>query len=494
MERQWVKASTKFSAGSAMNEVVTRFAPSPTGYLHIGGARTALFNWLFARHSGGRFVLRIEDTDRARSTDDAIAAIFASLKWLELDWDGETVSQFSNMQRHVEVANELLETGHAYRCYATPEELAEMRDAARARGTTRLYDGRWRDKDPAEAPAGVEPVIRFRAPLEGTTAIEDQVQGIVSVENDALDDIVLLRSDGTPTYMLAVVVDDHDMGVTHVIRGDEHLNNAFRQINVIKALGWTPPIYAHIPLIHGPDGAKLSKRHGALGVEAYRDMGYLPETMRNYLLRLGWGHGDDEIIDTAQAVAWFDLGGIGKSPSRLDLAKLDNLNGHYIREARDDRLATLVSPFLEKSLDRRLTEPERDRLREALPELKQRAKTILELTDNSIFYFTNGAPIPDEKARKLLTTDALALLARVGRGLADITTWDTPTLEAFLREFAAAEQIKLGQIAQPLRAALTGRTVSPGLFDVMRVLGRTESLLRIETAKNQVIPHAGTQE
>jgi glutamyl-tRNA synthetase len=477
-----------------MSEIVTRFAPSPTGYLHIGGARTALFNWLFARHSGGKFALRIEDTDRARSTDAAVTAIFSSLKWLELDWDGEAVSQFSNVQRHVQVAHELLEKGHAYRCYATPEELTEMREAARAQGTTRLYDGRWRDKDPADAPKGIEPVIRFRAPLSGTTTIDDKVQGVVSVENDALDDIVLLRSDGTPTYMLAVVVDDHDMGVTHVIRGDEHLNNAFRQINVIKALGWAPPVYAHIPLIHGPDGAKLSKRHGALGVEAYRDMGYLPETMRNYLLRLGWGHGDDEIIDTAQAIAWFDLGAIGKSPSRLDLAKLDNLNGHYIRESNDDRLAKLVSPFLLQTLGRSLNDEENERLKEALPDLKQRAKTLVELADNAGFYFVDGGPAPDEKAQKLLTAEALVILERLGRYLANVTLWDAPTLEANLREFASAEGVKLGQIAQPLRAALTGRTVSPGVFDVMRVLGRAESLLRIETVKNRNTPHAGTQE
>ncbi|MDA0366956.1 MAG: glutamate--tRNA ligase [Proteobacteria bacterium] len=476
-----------------MTEVVTRFAPSPTGYLHIGGARTALFNWLFARHSGGRFLLRIEDTDRVRSTDDAVSAIFDSLKWLELDWDGDAVSQFSRAARHAEIVEELLEKGHAYRCYASPEELAEMREQARARGTTRLYDGRWRDRDPSDAPVGIAPVIRFRAPLTGVTTIEDNVQGQVTVKNDALDDIVLLRADGSPTYMLAVVVDDHDMGVTHVIRGDEHLNNALRQVNLIEALGWQRPTYAHIPLIHGADGAKLSKRHGALGVEAYREMGYLPETLRNYLLRLGWGHGDDEIIDTAQAIAWFDLGGIGKSPSRLDFAKLDNLNGHYVREASVERLVVLLAPHLLRLLGRVLSPEEAQRLAAALPDLKERAKTLVELAENSSFYFCDGPPSPDEKAKKLLTADAGLLLARLHQHLLEVATWSNASLEAVLREFAAAEQIKLGQIAQPLRAALTGRAVSPGVFDVMRVLGREETLGRIKAAATTNNPVLGSQ-
>jgi glutamyl-tRNA synthetase len=313
--------------------VVTRFAPSPTGYLHIGGARTALFNWLYARHTGGTFLLRIEDTDRARSTDAATAAIFDGLKWLGLDHDGEAVSQFSRRERHAEVARSLLEKGQAYYCYATPDELTAMREAQREAGQAQRYDGRWRDRDPAQAPAGVQPTIRLRAPQTGETVVEDRVQGTVTVANDQMDDMVLLRGDGTPTYMLSVVVDDHDFGVTHIIRGDDHLTNAFRQNQLYSAMGWAAPIFAHIPLIHGPDGKKLSKRHGALGVEAYRDMGYLPETLRNYLLRLGWAHGDDEIISTEQAIQWFDLPGIGRSPSRLDFAKLDNLNGHYIRIA-----------------------------------------------------------------------------------------------------------------------------------------------------------------
>ena len=465
-----------------MTDVVTRFAPSPTGYLHIGGARTALFNWLYARHCGGRFVLRIEDTDRARSTNDAVRAIIEGLKWLGLDWDGEPESQIARTDRHVEAVEALVARGHAYRCYATPEELEEMRTKARAAGTSRLYDGRWRDRDPSEAPTGVDPVIRFRAPLEGTTVINDQVQGEVTIQNDGLDDIVLLRADGTPTYMLAVVVDDHDMGVTHVIRGDDHLNNAFRQANLITALGWDHPVYAHIPLIHGADGAKLSKRHGALGVEAYRDMGYLPETLRNYLLRLGWSHGDDETISTDQAIAWFDFGGIGKSPARLDLAKLDNLNGHYLREADDARLATLMASSLAERLGRPLTAAEENRLVAALPDLKQRAKTILELVENSIFYFTDGAPPCDEKARKLLTTETLDMLSRLRQSLDGLTAWTTDSLDGAVRAFAEAEQLKLGKVAQPLRAALTGRTVSPGVFDVMQVLGREETLRRLDGA------------
>lgn len=463
-----------------MTDVVTRFAPSPTGYLHIGGARTALFNWLYARHCGGRFLLRIEDTDRARSTEDAVRAIIDGLDWLGLNWDGDPISQITRTDRHVEAVNTLLASGHAYHCYATPEELDEMRTKARAAGTRRLYDGLWRDRDPSEAPAGIDPVVRFRAPLEGTTVIKDKVQGEVSVQNDGLDDIVLLRADGTPTYMLAVVVDDHDMGVTHVIRGDDHLNNALRQANLITALGWETPVYAHIPLIHGADGAKLSKRHGALGVEAYRDMGYLPETLRNYLLRLGWSHGDDETISTQQAIEWFDLDGIGKSPARLDLAKLDNLNGHYLKAADDARLATLMAPGLAERLGRSLSAVEEKRLAEALPDLKQRAKTIVELIDSSLFYFNEGSPPCDEKAAKLLTDEAVALLGHLRQKLDDLPAWTPEALEDAVRHFAETEALKLGKVAQPLRAALTGRTVSPGVFDVMRVLGREETLQRLE--------------
>ncbi len=462
-----------------MTDVVTRFAPSPTGYLHIGGARTALFNWLYARHCGGRFLLRIEDTDRARSTDDAVRAIIDGMTWLGLDWDGEAISQITRTDRHVAAVETLLANGQAYRCYATPEELEEMRTKARATGTARLYDGLWRDREPSEAPQGIDPVIRFRAPLDGTTVIDDQVQGTVTVQNDGLDDIVLLRADGTPTYMLAVVVDDHDMGVTHVIRGDDHLNNALRQANLIEALGWDRPTYAHIPLIHGADGAKLSKRHGALGVEAYRDMGYLPETLRNYLLRLGWSHGDDEIISTEQAVSWFDFGGLGKSPSRLDLAKLDNLNGHYLREAAIDRLADIVAPYLADRLGRALTEDDAARLSEGLPGLRDRAKTVLEVIDIGEFYFVKGAPTPDPKSAKLLTQDAVEGLGRLHVKLDGISEWTAEALEETVRAFADAEELKLGKVAQPLRAALTGRAVSPGVFEVMRVLGRDETLSRL---------------
>jgi glutamyl-tRNA synthetase len=464
---------------NSMTDVVTRFAPSPTGYLHIGGARTALFNWLYARHCGGRFLLRIEDTDRARSTDDAVRAIIDGMTWLGLDWDGEAISQITRTDRHVAAVETLLANGQAYRCYATPEELEEMRTKARATGTARLYDGLWRDREPSEAPQGIDPVIRFRAPLDGTTVIDDQVQGTVTVQNDGLDDIVLLRADGTPTYMLAVVVDDHDMGVTHVIRGDDHLNNALRQANLIEALGWDRPTYAHIPLIHGADGAKLSKRHGALGVEAYRDMGYLPETLRNYLLRLGWSHGDDEIISTEQAVSWFDFGGLGKSPSRLDLAKLDNLNGHYLREAAIDRLADIVAPYLADRLGRALTEDDAARLSEGLPGLRDRAKTVLEVIDIGEFYFVKGAPTPDPKSAKLLTQDAVEGLGRLHVKLDGISEWTAEALEETVRAFADAEELKLGKVAQPLRAALTGRAVSPGVFEVMRVLGRDETLSRL---------------
>ena len=459
--------------------VVTRFAPSPTGYLHIGGARTALYNWLFARHHGGTFRLRVEDTDRKRSTEPAIQAILDGLAWLGLDWDGETVFQFARAERHAACAQALLAAGKAYRCYCSPEELAEMREKARAAGSARLYDGRWRDRDPAEAPAGIAPTLRLKAPLEGETVIEDAVQGRVTVANTQLDDMVLLRADGTPTYMLSVVVDDHDMGVSHVIRGDDHLTNAFRQTLLFQALDWRPPVFAHIPLIHGPDGAKLSKRHGALAVEAYRDMGYLPEALRNYLLRLGWGHGDEEIITTEQAVAWFDLPGVGRSPSRLDYDKLGSLNGHYIREANDDRLVELVRPLLEEKRGRPLEPACLERLRRAMPGLKPRAKTLVELADAAAFYVAARPLALDGKASKLLGDQAPILLARLVPELEATDDWSESSVEAAIRHFAEAEAIKLGQIAQPLRAALTGSAASPGIFEVMAVLGREETLARI---------------
>lgn len=458
---------------------VVRFAPSPTGYLHIGGARTALFNWLFARRFGGTFRLRIEDTDRARSTEDAIAKIFEGLQWLGVDWDGEVVFQFQRAGRHAELAHKLLAEGRAYRCYATQEELAEMRETARAAGRPIGYDGRWRDRDPGAVPPNVPPVIRLKAPREGQTIIRDKVQGDVVFDNAQLDDMVLLRSDGTPTYMLSVVVDDFDMGVTHVIRGDDHLNNAARQVQLINALGFPVPTYAHIPLIHGPDGAKLSKRHGALGVEAYRDMGYLPETMRNYLVRLGWSHGDEEIFSTEQAIAWFDLDAIGKSPSRLDPAKLDHVNGHYLRQADDRRLVDLILPRLSPRVDVA-------KLTAAMPGLKERAKTLVDLADGAAFLDAARPIAPDAKAKALLTETARARLARLAPALEDLPDWSAAAIEAAIRAFIATEGVKLGDVAQPLRAALTGRTTSPGLFDVLWVLGREECLGRIQDAVQQL--------
>ena len=463
-------------------KVVTRFAPSPTGFLHIGGARTALFNWLFARHHGGRFVLRIEDTDRARSTDEAVHAIIDGLAWLGLDWDGEPVSQFARRDHHAALAHRLMDEGKAYKCYASPEELAEMRERARAEGRPMRYDGRWRDRDPADAPAGVAPAVRLKAPQAGETVIDDAVQGAVTVRNDQLDDMVLLRADGTPTYMLSVVVDDIDMGITHVIRGDDHLTNAFRQTQLYEALGATPPIFAHVPLIHGGDGAKLSKRHGSLAVDAYRDMGYLPAALRNYLLRLGWAHGDDEIISTEQAIAWFDLDGVGRSPARFDFAKLDNLNGHYIRTASDMALAEAAMPHLAGYLGRDLDAGEHERLVSAMGGLKQRAKTIQELAENAAFYFRSRPLEIDDKAARLLAGDGGALLDRLSQRLAALAEWSEAAVESAVRSFAEDEGIKLGAVAQPLRSALTGTTTSPGIFEVAAILGRDEVLGRVEDA------------
>jgi len=470
---------------SAPPAVVTRFAPSPTGFLHIGGARTALFNWLYARHHGGKFRLRIEDTDRKRSTPEAIEAILDGLSWLGLDWDDEVVYQFSRMARHAEVARDLLARGKAYKCYCTPEELAQMRQQARAEGRTRLYDGRWRDREPQEAPPGAKPVIRFKVPLDGETVIDDLIQGPVTVANRQLDDMVILRADGTPTYMLSVVVDDQDMGITHVIRGDDHLTNAFRQTQVFLAMGWTPPTFAHIPLIHGPDGAKLSKRHGALGVAAYRDMGYLPEAVRNYLLRLGWSHGDEEIISTRQAIEWFDLDAVGRGPARFDSAKLDNLNGHYIRLADDARLVDLILPELAVGGGQGDDSAVRERLLRAMPGLKPRAKTLKELAARAAFYAA-PRPLPlTPKAEKLLSPEARARLGRLRARLETLDDWREDSLEAAVRAFAEAENVKLGLVAQPLRAALTGSDTSPGIFEVMAALGRAESLGRIADQANR---------
>jgi glutamyl-tRNA synthetase len=456
--------------------VVTRFAPSPTGYLHIGNARTGMFSWLYARHMGGKALLRIEDTDKARSTKEAIDVIFDGLGWLGLDWDEEPVFQSTRVERHAAVVDELIARGNAYRCYMTQDELAAARATAEAERRPFRLNSPWRDADPATAPADQPFVVRVRAEREGETVIDDLVQGRVTVANAELDDMVLLRSDGTPTYMLAVVVDDHDMGVTHVIRGDDHLNNAFRQLSIIRAMGWPEPTYAHIPLIHGGDGAKLSKRHGALGVDAYRDeLGILPEALFNYLLRLGWGHGDDEIISKEQAIEWFDLAGVGKSPARFDTKKLENLNGHYIRAADDARLADLVVPHLgfEPTVE------QRELLRRSMPALKPRAANILEIADGASFLFRSRPLELDEAAQALLEGEARALLTRLHAALDAVDNWNTESLETAVREVAEAAGVKLGAVAQPLRAALVGRKTSPGIFDVLDLLGRDESLGRI---------------
>jgi len=474
---QWKKEESaperkRRKMATANDTVVTRFAPSPTGFLHIGGARTALFNWLFARHYGGKFLLRIEDTDKARSTKEAIDAILDGMRWLELDWDGHEYYQSQFWARHAEVAHRLLERGHAYRCYMTQDELAEQRTKAQAERRPFRIESPWRDviDDQNDKPF----VIRLKAPRQGETVIEDKVQGRVAVQNVELDDFVLLRSDGTPTYMLAVVVDDHDMGVTHVIRGDDHLNNAFRQLAIIRAMGWPEPVYAHVPLIHGADGAKLSKRHGALGVDSYRDeLGFLPEAVGNYLLRLGWGHGDDEIISRKQAIEWFDVDHVGKSPSRFDFKKLENLNGHYMREADDDRLAELVAAKLG------LKGEQKQLLIRAMPELKARAHTINELAEGASFLFGKRPIELDESASGLLTAEARGLLQHAHGQLRTLAEWDAGSVEAAIREVAEASGAKLGKLAQPLRAALTGRTTSPGIFDVLALLGKDESLARI---------------
>ena len=462
--------------------VITRFAPSPTGFLHIGGARTALFNWLFVKHNSGRMLLRIEDTDRERSTPEAVKAIIDGLSWLGLGWDGEVISQNARAQRHSEVAHALLRSGHAYYCYCTPQELEAMRAKAAAEGRPHRYEGTWRDRDPSSAPGEVKPVIRFKAPLEGETIIDDQVQGRVQFANKDLDDLIILRSDGSPTYNLSVVVDDHDMGITHIIRGVDHLTNAARQTQIYRALDWPVPKMAHIPLIHGPDGAKLSKRHGALGVDAYRAMGYLPEAMRNYLARLGWSHGDAEIFSTGQMIEWFELESVGRSPSRFDYAKLENLNGHYIRSMADEDLLQALIDFLPfapsgSELLQKFDTPMRAKLLKAMPGLKERAKTLLELKNAAHFIFE--AIEPDDKAKALLDPQGIAVLKAIRPVLQGITHWNAASLEADVKGFAAASNLKLGQIAQPLRAALTGTNTSPGIFDVMSVLEKDETLQRI---------------
>jgi glutamyl-tRNA synthetase len=457
---------------SEPSAVVTRFAPSPTGFLHIGGARTALFNWLFARHHRGKFLLRIEDTDKARSTEPAIAAILDGMRWLGLDWDGHEYYQSQFWARHADIARRMLERGQAYRCYMTQEELAAQRERAAAERRPFRIESPWRDV--AEQQGDKPFVIRLKAPRDGETVIDDKVQGRVTVQNAEIDDFVLLRSDGSPTYMLAVVVDDHDMGVTHVIRGDDHLNNAFRQLAILRAMDWPEPTYAHVPLIHGPDGAKLSKRHGALGVDAYRDeLGMLPEAVSNYLLRLGWGHGDAEIISREQAIEWFDLAHVGKSPSRFDFKKLENLNGHYIREADDQRLTDLVAPKLG------LSPGQEAMLLTAMPELKARAHDLNQLAAGARFLFAERPLAMDAAAAALLTPEARELLGAAHRALAALAQWGAASVEAAIREVADGAGAKLGKLAQPLRAALTGQTTSPGIFDVLALLGRDESLARI---------------
>ncbi len=462
------------------DQVVTRFAPSPTGFLHIGGARTALFNWLYARGRGGKFLLRIEDTDRARSTPEATAAILKGMDWLGLDHDGEVISQFERADRHAEVAHEMLAKGHAYKCFSTQEEIQAFREQARAEGRSTLFQSPWRDADPATHPDAPY-VVRLKAPREGVTVIEDQVQGTVKIRNDQLDDMICLRSDGTPTYMLAVVVDDHDMGVTHVIRGDDHLNNAARQMLVYQAMGWDVPVWAHIPLIHGPDGKKLSKRHGALGVEEYQAMGYPAQAMRNYLARLGWSHGDDEFFTDAQALEWFDLKGIGKSPARFDFKKLDNLSGQHLAAMEDADVLAAYAAFRNVTGAPKLTGEQSELLGKAMYVLKTGAKTFPQLTEKAQFVLASRPLERDEKAEKALDTVSRSILKELTPQLQN-GSWDRDTLETVLNGLAEAHGLKFGKLAAPLRAALAGRAVTPSVFDMMLVLGRDETIARLEEA------------
>lgn len=462
--------------------VVTRFAPSPTGFLHIGGARTALFNYLYAKHTGGKFLLRIEDTDRERSTQEAFDAIQNGLKWLGLDWDGDLVSQFQNAARHAEVAQELLAKGKAYKCTCTPEELTEMREKAKAEGRSTGYDGRCRDKD--HDPENGTYVVRIKAEHAGDTVIDDLIQGQVTVSNSTIDDFVILRADGSPTYMLAVVVDDHDMGITHVVRGDDHLTNAFRQMQIYDAMGWERPVFAHMPLLHGSDGKKLSKRHGALGVEAYRDMGLLPEAVNNYLLRLGWSHGDDEIISQSQAIEWFDVVDVGKAAARFDADKLTHLNGHYMREADDQRLLDIIWPMIEDALGDTIAPQGKAHVLAGMGSLKERAKTTVELAENAAFYAKTRPLTLDEKAAKLVTGDGATVLQDIVNELTEFEDWQSAALQELAKAYGEKAGLKLGKVAQPLRAALTGSTVSPSVFEILQVLGKEESLGRLTDAIN----------
>ncbi|MBV8548863.1 MAG: glutamate--tRNA ligase [Alphaproteobacteria bacterium] len=466
--------------------IVVRFPPSPTGFMHIGNARTALFNWLYAKHHGGKFLLRIEDTDRERSTPEAVEVILQGLQWLGMDWDNKNYpgrnyySQFAERERHAAVAQQLLTEGKAYYCYCSPEELEAMRAEQKAKGQPMRYDGRWRDRSASEAPAGVNPVIRLKAPLTGETVVRDLVLGEVTVQNTQMDDMVLLRADGTPTYMLAVVVDDHDMGITHVMRGDDHFTNTFRQVQIYKAMGWDVPQFAHFPMILGPDGGKLSKRHGAASVTDFRDQGYLPEALINYLLRLCWAHGDDEIISVEQAIAWFDMDGVGKSAARFDYTKLSSLNAHYIKQRPDRELTQLVQPFLETRLSRALTAAETARLTQAMPDLKPRAQTLLEIADMAKFYF-DAQPL-DEKAQKLLTPEAKQVLTDLAVRLDTLDDFTTEAVEAACRGYAEEKGLKLGNVAQPLRAAISGSTVSPPIFGAVALIGKDEAQRRLRSA------------
>jgi glutamyl-tRNA synthetase len=466
-------------------QIITRFAPSPTGFLHIGGARTALFNWLYARKHGGKMMLRIEDTDRQRLTQQAVDAILDGLSWLGIDWDDEPVSQYARMERHREIAARLVAEGKAYYCFATQEELAQMRETANAEGRPPRYDGRWRDRSPNEAPQGIKGVIRLKVPQTGETVITDEILGEIRFPNKDFDDFVIMRSDGSPTYMLAVVVDDHDMEVTHIIRGDDHLTNAGKQAIIYEALGWEVPSMAHVPLIHGPDGAKLSKRHGALGAEAYRAMGYLPEALRNYLVRLGWAHGDDEIFSTEQMIEWFGFDGMSRSPARFDIVKLQALNGHYIRHSEDKYLVSRlldILPLIEDpaNIAGQLTEEKKFQLELAMLGLKERAKTLVELADGAAFLFVQRPIEPDAKASAILDHPTREMLDEMFVKLAKLENWTAESIETAVREYSDEKQIKLGKIAQPLRAALTGRTISPPIFDVMAILGREETLNRLQ--------------
>ncbi len=469
--------------------VVTRFAPSPTGFLHIGGARTALFNWLYAKRHGGKMVLRIEDTDRVRSTQAAVDAILDGLSWLGLDWDGEPVSQFSRLERHREIAEELLKTGRAYKCYASQEELEEMREKAREKNLPPIYDGRWRDRNPKESPEGVSPVIRLKTPQDGFTYVKDKVQGDVKFANKDIDDFIILRSDGTPTYMLAVVVDDHDMDVTHVIRGDDHLTNAARQTALFEAMEWDVPVFAHIPLIHGQDGAKLSKRHGAFGAEAYRAMGYLPHALKNYLVRLGWAKGDEEIISEEDMISWFGFEGIGKGASRFDMAKLDAINSHYIKKSDEKALLNALERILPEikrddnladKLADKLDDTVRSQFIKAMPVLKERAKTLIDLMEKASFIYDERPLKLTDKAAALLTKEARHNLESLKEALSTIEDWTPENLDETVRDFVEKNELKLGKVAQPLRAALTGTTAAPGIFEILDVLGKQESLLRID--------------